>query len=46
MTDLERKMMEKMGLTEDDFSPKKITAEERLAAVEAVMLEILLAGEE
>lgn len=45
MTDMEKKMMEKLGLTEKDFEPKKITAEERLAAVEAVMLEMLLAGE-
>lgn len=42
MTELQRKMMEKLGLTESDFvkSDSEPTKEERLEAMEAAIMEL------
>lgn len=47
MTDLERKMMEKLGLTEDDFTPQPTTkeiAEEAYLKAEynSILLEMMM----
>lgn len=34
------KMMEKFGLTEKDFEPKEVTAEERFEAIEEAVMEL------
>lgn len=43
MTDAQRKMMEKLGLTEDDFKKKKtvISDEERINDLEIAVCELL-----
>lgn len=51
MTDTQKRMMDKLGLTEEDFKPKQ-TPEERIATLETatddivLMLADIIGGEE
>lgn len=44
MTDKELEMIHKLNLNEEEFEPKKISAEERLEAIEAAILEMIING--
>ena len=40
MTENQRKMMEMLGLTEDDFNPDEVTEKERVAVLEDAFAEL------
>lgn len=40
MTDAQKRMMEKLGLTQRDFEPTEITESERLEQIEAALIEL------
>ena len=40
MTDAQKRMMEKLGLTRQDFEPTEITESERLEQIEAALIEL------
>ena len=40
MTDAQMKMIEKLGLTRQDFEPTEITESERLEQIEAALIEL------
>lgn len=40
MTDAQKKMIEKLGLTRQDFEPTEITESERLEQIEAALIEL------
>ena len=39
MTDTERRMMESLGLTEEDFRPNPVSDSDRIAELEAIIQE-------
>lgn len=40
MTDVQKQMIEKLGLTRQDFEPTEITESERLEQIEAALIEL------